>query len=97
MHCGRSILAKGHEDDADDYWSLSRQWIPRESDYETKLDIINYHFLMGGEHRYAWDEETLAKELLKAGFVSLRIEFNPSFHLEARRHGTLYMQARRLR
>ena len=86
-----------YRDETNEYWRLSRQlWIPPEVVCDTQLDIINYHFRLQGEHRYAWDEETLTKELKKTGFVSIeRTSFDPSFHLEARRHGTLYMRARK--
>ena len=86
-----------YRDETNEYWRLSRQlWIPPGIACETQLDIINYHFRLAGEHRYAWDEETLTKELKKAGFVSIeRIAFDRSFHSEARRHGTLYMRARK--
>lgn len=40
---------------------------PREP-FETKAQIINQMFRMGGVHRFAWDYETLALALSQAGF-----------------------------
>jgi len=76
-----------------DYWRLARDgWHP---DWcETQLDHINYHFRQDGEHKYAWDAETLTRSLLKAGFTSVaRREFDPDLDAESRRLGTLYMRA----
>lgn len=84
-------------DNSNDYWRLSRElWVPDYSECETQLDLINYHFRLEGEHKYAWDAETLTKELRRAGFVSIeQREFDPSFNLESRRFGTLYMRAQK--
>jgi predicted SAM-dependent methyltransferase len=86
-----------YEDQSNEYWQLSRNlWLPPEVAAGTQLEIINYHFRLEGEHRYAWDEKTLMKELEQAGFNSIeRISFDPAFHSESRRHGTLYMRARK--
>ncbi|GAA4084379.1 hypothetical protein [Mucilaginibacter panaciglaebae] len=36
--------------------------------YETKMQLVNEVFRQGGDHKYAWDYETLKLSLLKAGF-----------------------------
>lgn len=60
---------------------------------ETHLDYINYHFRQAGEHKYAWDAETLARSLDRAGFTSIsQREFDPALDTEYRRTGTLYMR-----
>ena len=76
----------------DDYWKHVTSWHP--ADCETQLDHINYHFRQGSEHKYAWDEETLGKTLLKAGFVDVnRRPFDPALDSEHRQIATLYMRA----
>ena len=86
---------RAYGDDSDEYWRLAKAlWHPPYC--ETQLDHINYHFLQEGEHKYAWDDATLTKELQKAGFVSIEARvFDPSFDLESRRLYTLYMRARK--
>ncbi len=39
---------------------------------ETPVEVINQMFRMGGNHRYAWDYETLARAIERVGFVSVR-------------------------
>jgi predicted SAM-dependent methyltransferase len=60
----------------------------------TRLHHINYHFRQGSEHKYAYDFETLKLVLEEAGFVHIvRREFDPSQDTEARKLGTLYVEA----
>jgi predicted SAM-dependent methyltransferase len=74
------------------YWSLVERWHPKSC--ETQLDHINYHFRQDGEHEYAWDEETLARSLRRAGFARVqRRQFDSALDSESRRIGTLYMRA----
>ncbi len=43
---------------------------------ETRMEIINQMFRMGGDHRFAWDWETLLLQLKRAGFKRIeRSEF----------------------
>ena len=73
------------------YWLTSaKRWHPEWC--QTELDHINYHFRQDGEHKYAWDAESLARTLRDAGFthVSQR-EFNLQMDTEDRRIGSLYM------
>jgi predicted SAM-dependent methyltransferase len=63
---------------------------------ETHLDHINYHFRQDGEHRYAYDFDTLRLVLHKAGFDSItQREFDPILDTPSRRRGTLYVDATR--
>jgi predicted SAM-dependent methyltransferase len=77
------------------YWSASAKvWHPAWC--HTELDHINYHFRQDGEHKYAWDAETLARTLRSASFNSIKQrEFNPQLDTEARRFGSLYMIAKK--
>ncbi len=78
----------------DRYWKLARGWHP--ADCETRLESINYHFRQAGEHRYAWDAETLLKAITAAGFTDAKVRsFRPELDTEARRVGSLYVEARK--
>ncbi|MBV9578202.1 MAG: methyltransferase domain-containing protein, partial [Chloroflexi bacterium] len=60
-----TLHAYGHPES--DYWDFARSGV--HADWcETQLDHINYHFRQDGEHKYAWDTETLVRTLHKAGF-----------------------------
>ncbi|MES2278851.1 MAG: methyltransferase domain-containing protein [Bacteroidota bacterium] len=39
--------------------------------YETKMQLVNEVFRQGGEHKYAWDFETMKLCLNKAGFTNV--------------------------
>ncbi len=71
----------------------NRRWGP-EWCRETRLHQINYHFRQGGEHKYAYDFETLAKVLQNAGYGNI-IErgFDPALDSVRRKLGTLYVEA----
>jgi hypothetical protein len=79
----------------DEYWRFARSILPEWC--ETNLDLVNYHFRqdkLHGEHKYAWNEETLARSLRKSGFIHIeRREFDLSLDSESRKTGTLYMRA----
>jgi hypothetical protein len=63
---------------------------------DTPMHQVNYLFRQGHEHKYAYDGETLALILERAGFVRVnRRDFDPALDSESRRIGTLYMKARR--
>jgi predicted SAM-dependent methyltransferase len=75
----------------DEYWPFSATVHPK--DYKTQLDHINYHFRQEGEHKYAWDSETLSQVLQASGFQSVAVrQFDPQLDSEIRRPGTLYMR-----
>ena len=77
----------------DGYFATAKkQWHPAWC--ETDLEHINFHFRQGHEHRFAYDFVTLEKALGRAGFVNIRRrEFDPALDTEARRLGTLYVDA----
>lgn len=79
----------------EDYFRFVRErWHPNWCD--TRMHHVNYHFRQGTEHKYAYDFETLAQVLEQVGFVSVaKRSFNPDLDSEARRTGTLYVDARK--
>jgi predicted SAM-dependent methyltransferase len=83
---------RGYGNPNHDYWAFAPTVHPESC--ETQLDHINYHFRQGEQHKYAWDEETLAMTLERSGFVSVaRRGFDPELDSESRKIGTLYMRA----
>ena len=87
-------ILKAYGDPAASYWSTSKRWHPAWC--HTELDRINYHFRQNGEHKYAWDAESLAWVLKEAGFTSIsQRDFDPLLDTEDRRFGSLYMLARK--
>jgi len=83
---------RGYGNPNHDYWAFAPKVHPESC--QTQLDHINYHFRQGEQHKYAWDEETLAKALETSGFVSIeRRGFDPELDSESRKTGTLYMRA----
>jgi predicted SAM-dependent methyltransferase len=63
---------------------------------DTLMHHVNYLFRQSQEHKYAYDGETLALILERAGFVQVnRRHFDPALDSESRRIGTLYMNARK--
>lgn len=82
------LVAYGHPDN--EYWSVFTPIHPKE--YETQLDHINFHFRQEGEHKYAWDNETLCKVLKASGFQSVAPrQYDPALDSESRQPGTLYI------
>lgn len=62
--------------------------------WETPMHFVNFVFRQGREHKYAYDFQTLALILEKAGFVAVvRRDFDPDLDSEHRRDGTLYVDA----
>lgn len=82
---------KAYGDPNATYWTtLAKRWHPERC--QTQLDHINYHFRQDGEHKYAWDSDTLARTLKSAGFLCVgRREFNPEMDSKERVPGSLYM------
>jgi len=61
---------------------------------QTRIDDINYHFRQDGEHRFAYDFETLHLALMEAGFSNIKQRsFDANLDTESRRIGTLYVEA----
>lgn len=60
----------------------------------TRMEHINDHFRQGGDHRFAYDEETALKLLRELGFVQARgRDFDPALDSEHRRVGSLFIDA----
>jgi predicted SAM-dependent methyltransferase len=79
-------------------WSRDKslQWFPSWV-WATPMHCVNFFFRQSGEHRYAYDVETLARVLGDAGFASVeRRNFSSELDSEHRREGTLYVDARKL-
>jgi len=90
-------------------WDYLKQTRPLDNDlndllmgmqYQTKMQLINEVFRQGGQHKYAWDFETMRLSLLKAGFTEIyKMAFLESKdpHLkidqESRRPESLYVEA----
>ena len=77
----------------DGYFHLSQEsWHPQWC--TTEMEHINYHFRQDGEHRFAYDFETLLKVLKAAGFSDVsKTGFDPDIDSESRKTGTLYVRA----
>ncbi len=81
-------------DVADGYFAAAsvHRWHPAWC--RTRLEHINYHFRQNGEHRFAWDFETLEQALREAGFETVRQrEYSPRLDTASRAVGTLYVDA----
>ena len=62
----------------------------------TRMEHINHHFRQDGEHKFAYDEETLTNLLRRAGFVDVRVRpFDPRMDSIERRVGTIYATSRK--
>lgn len=47
--------------------------------YQTKMQLVNEVFRQGGQHKYAWDFETIKLSLQKAGFTNIqKMEYKQS-------------------
>lgn len=87
-----SILRDYVADDRATFRWLQERWHPAWC--TTPMHSVNYLFRQGGEHKYAYDEETLSHILAEAGFVSIaRQPYEPALDSAARREGTLYIDA----
>ncbi len=90
---GRALRAYAEADEAFFRGRRRRSYLATER--PTRMHHVNYLFRQDGQHKYAYDEETLAQVLEAAGFVDVRRrEFDPALDSE-RRHSvySLYMQA----
>lgn len=88
------LLVAYAKDDTEYIRQASERWEPEWC--STTMDSVNYTFRQDGAHQYAYDEETLAGALAAAGFTAVaRRDFDPARDQEARRAGTLYMDARK--
>jgi predicted SAM-dependent methyltransferase len=72
--------------------ALDQGWHPDWCD--TRMHQVNFTFRNWGDHLWMYDFATLGDMLAVAGFVSVRRRpFDPSQDSEARRVGTLYVEA----
>lgn len=78
--------------DKQGYFKIAKErWHPP---CHTKLEHINIHFREGGQHRYAYDWETLHYLLEIVGFIEIqRRDFISELDSADRALGTLYVQA----
>lgn len=59
---------------------------------QTQYEFINYHFRLGGSHKFAYDCETLSSHLSKVGFDDVtKRGFDKGLDSEHRSFGTLYL------
>jgi predicted SAM-dependent methyltransferase len=79
----------------EDYYGHQRQENPPKW-ITTRMDYLNRDFRSGGEHKYAYDFETLARVLTEAGFTSIaKRSFNSALDSPHREWGTLYVDAKK--
>jgi predicted SAM-dependent methyltransferase len=58
----------------------------------TPMHSVNYVFRQGGEHKYAYDEETFIGLMTECGFSDVNHRpWDPALDHESRRDGTLYV------
>lgn len=77
-----------------EYFLLAKERFLNPKWCNTPLHTINYHFRQCGDHKYAYDFETLAQVLKEAGFIDIALRnFDPQLDDEFRKIGTLYVQA----
>jgi hypothetical protein len=82
-----------------EYVSRHEQPFPRYSWWgpawcDTPMHIVNYVFRQGREHKYAYDDETLAAALERTGFVNvMRRPFDAAMDAENHEIGSLCMRA----
>lgn len=82
--------------DAAYFAKVREQWQPPY--VATAMDAVNYTFRQDGEHRYAYDEETLALRLTTAGFAEVaRRGYDPDLDSDLRKTGDLRVDAYRPR
>jgi predicted SAM-dependent methyltransferase len=78
----------------EDYFASAKRlgWHPEWC--TTPIEHINFHFRQDGEHRFAYDYETLRNILADTGFVRVeQRDFDPRLDTTSRRVGTLYVSA----
>jgi len=83
-----------------DYVSGDRdKWLKVRDRYHPKwcstpMHSVNYFFRQDGEHKYVYDPETLIGLIRESGFSNAHERsWEPGLDLEARRDGTLYVDA----
>lgn len=77
--------------DREEWLRVRQSWHPEWCN--TQMHSVNFVFRQDGEHKYAYDFETLTGALKDCGFVNIRRrEWDPTLDLDARRDGTLYVE-----
>jgi predicted SAM-dependent methyltransferase len=78
-------------DKADSYFPIK---------FESKMELVNFIFRQGGEHKFAYDFESMRVSLKKAGFVNIEqvaygVSRDPVLALDqqSREHESLYVEA----
>lgn len=81
-------------DDHGAFESVKARWNPDKC--ETPMEVVNYTFRQGDEHKFAYDYLTFEKWLREAGFNTVRQrEHNPGLDTGWRKSGSLYVEAMR--
>jgi predicted SAM-dependent methyltransferase len=90
------VVVRAYCEEDKEYFQWAREhWHPEWAD--TPMHSLNYLFHdHRGAHKHVYDAETLALVLERTGFTSpRRRDFDPTLDSEARRVGTLYVDARK--
>jgi predicted SAM-dependent methyltransferase len=76
-----------------EYFEAQKRWAPPYC--ETHVEFVNFNFRQNGEHRFAYDYETLERLLDRCGFVDIvRRDYDSQLDSEDRIVGSLYAVAR---
>ncbi len=76
------------------FYAAQRRWHP--SELVTQMEHVNFNFRQAGEHRYAYDFETLQQLLERCGFEAIeRSSYREGMDREDRIVGSLYVEARK--
>ena len=78
--------------DRDVWMKVRDRWHPKWC--TTPMHSVNYFFRQDGEHKYAYDAETLTTLLKECGFSNIHErQWDSTLDSELRRQGTLYIDA----
>jgi len=82
---------RAYADPQDSYWATAKtRWHPQQC--STRMDHLNYHFRQDGEHKFAWDYETLRILVELKGFADVaRRAFDERVDCVDRALGTIYL------
>lgn len=91
------IALRAYTGDRDWLYYAIRRWPPLRGTYiETPIGIINLAFRQGGEHKFAYDAETLLLILTQAGFEDAHVrEADEELDTPERVEGSLLVSATR--
>lgn len=97
LHIGVPDTRQTIDDCLNDFEKFKAQTIAHHWYYpkfcETPLEYLNWHFRMGGDHKFAFDLETLISQLERVEFVATQREFSHELDTRSRRFGTIYVVA----